>query len=101
VLVEEGSLMPRTAEARMDAMERKIDELLKLSHDREDQLSALSAQVAEMAPTVKQVADAVTFAKVGRSVFRVLIGTGMFVAPVIYFMQERWGLLAQIFKRIP
>lgn len=91
--------MTRTDAGRMDAMERKLDELIRLSHAREIQIQALSEQVAEMAPTVQQVADAVTFAKIGRSVFRVLIGVGVVVAPVIWFVQERWGIIAQLFKR--
>lgn len=91
--------MTRTAESRMDAIERKLDDLIRLSHAREVQIQALSEQVSEMAPTVKQVADAVTFAKIGRSVFRVLIGVGVVVAPVVWFVQERWSIIAQLFKR--
>lgn len=91
--------MTRTDAGRMDAMERKLDQLIELSHAREIQIQALSDQVSEMAPTVKQVADAVTFAKIGRSVFRVLIGVGVVVAPVVWFVQERWSIIAQLFKR--
>lgn len=91
--------MTRTDAGRMDAMERKLDELIRLSHARDSQIQALSEQVSEMAPTVKQVADAVTFAKIGRSVFRVLIGVGVVVAPVVWFLQERWHIIAQLFKR--
>jgi len=91
--------MTRTDAGRMDAMERKLDELIRLSHARDIQLQALSEQVSEMAPTVKQVADAVTFAKIGRSVFRVLIGVGVIVAPVVWFAQEKWAIIVQLFKR--
>lgn len=91
--------MTRTDAGRMDAMERKLDELIRLSHERKAEISDLSDQVARMAPTVQQVADAVTFAKIGRSVFRVLIGVGVVVAPVVWFLQERWHIIAQLFKR--
>ena len=93
--------MTRTDAGRMDAMERKLDQLIELSHQRQSEIQALSEQVADMAPTVKQVADAVTFAKVGRSVFRVMIGIGVVVAPVIYWMTDRWHVVGQLFKRVP
>lgn len=91
--------MTRTDAGRMDAMERKLDELIRLSHARDSQIQALSEQVAEMAPTVKAVADAVTFAKVGRSVFRVMIGVGAVVAPVIWWMDNKWAVILQLFRR--
>lgn len=93
--------MTRTDAGRMDAMERKLDELIRLSLARESQISDLSEQVSRMAPTVQQVADAVTFAKVGRSVFRVLIGVGMVVAPAVWWLDGKWSLIAQLFKRVP
>ena len=91
----------RTDAGRMDDMERKLDELIRLSLARESQISDLSEQVSRMAPTVQQVADAVTFAKVGRSVFRVLIGVGMVVAPAVWWLDGKWSLIAQLFKRVP
>lgn len=91
--------MTRTDAGRMDAMERKLDELIRLSHARDSQIQALSEQVAEMAPTVKAVADAVTFAKVGRSVFRVMIGVGAVVAPVIWWFDGKWAVILQLFRR--
>lgn len=91
--------MTRTDAGRMDAMERKLDQLIELSHQRQHEIQALSEQVSEMAPTVKQVADAVTFAKIGRSVFRVLIGVGVVVAPAVWWVNEKWALIAQLFKR--
>lgn len=93
--------MTRTDAGRMDAMERKLDELIRLSHERKAEISDLSDQVARMAPTVQQVADAVTFAKVGRSVFRVMIGVGAVVAPVIWWLDGKWTVIAQLFKRVP
>lgn len=91
--------MTRIEGTRMDAMERKLDQLIELSHQRQHEIQALSLQVSEMAPTVKAVADAVTFAKIGRSVFRVTIGMGVLVAPVIWWMQDKWLILGQLFKR--
>jgi hypothetical protein len=85
----------------MDAMERKLDQLIELSHARENQIQALSEQVSEMAPTVQAVADAVTFAKVGRSVFRVMIGMGVVVAPAVWIVQEKWHIISQLFRRVP
>lgn len=93
--------MTRTDAGRMDAMERKLDELIRLSHARDSQIQALSEQVSEMAPTVKQVADAVTFAKIGRSVFRVLVGVGMVVAPIVWWLDGKWSVIAQLFRRVP
>lgn len=92
-------VMTRTDAGRMDAMERKLDQLIELSHAREVQIQGLSEQVAEMAPTVKQVADAVTFAKVGRSVFRVMIGTGVIFGPLFWWLDGKWTVIAQLFKR--
>ncbi len=91
--------MTRTDAGRMDAMERKLDQLIELSHQRQHEIQALSDQVSEMAPTVKAVADAVTFAKIGRSVFRVMIGLGVIVAPLIWWVQDKWHILGQLFKR--
>ena len=91
--------MTRIEGNRMDAMERKLDQLIELSHQRQHEIQALSLQVSEMAPTVKAVADAVTFAKIGRSVFRVTIGMGVLVAPVIWWMQDKWLIIGQLFKR--
>lgn len=93
--------MTRTDAGRMDAMERKLDELIRLSHERKDEISDLSEQVSKMAPTVQAVADAVTFAKIGRSVFRVMIGMGVVMAPVVWFVQEKWAIISQLFKRVP
>lgn len=91
--------MTRTDAGRMDAMERKLDQLIELSHQRQNEIQALSEQVSEMAPTVKAVADAVTFAKVGRSVFRVMIGMGVVVAPVVWWLHDRWATIGQLFRR--
>lgn len=91
--------MTRTDAGRMDAMERKLDQLIELSHAREHQIQALSEQVSEMAPTVKAVADAVTFAKIGRSVFRVMIGLGVVVAPVVWWVNDKWAIISQLFRR--
>ena len=93
--------MTRTDAGRMDAMERKLDQLIELSHQRQHEIQALSEQVSEMAPTVKAVADAVTFAKIGRSVFRVMVGVGMIVAPVIWWFDGKWAVIGQLFKRVP
>jgi len=86
----------------------KLDEILRLFRERDQQLSAmrdevkaLSGQVAEMAPIVQQVADAITFAKVGRTVFRFLIGIGIAAAPVMWWMADRWHIVGQLFKRAP
>lgn len=86
----------------------KLDELIRLSRDRDVQLVALTAEVKDlkeqvetMAPTVKQVADAVTFAKVGRTFFRILIGAGAVCVLVLLWMTDRWHLIAQLFKRVP
>jgi len=91
--------MTRLEGTRIDAMERKLDQLIELSHQRQHEIQALSAQVSEMAPTVKAVADAVTFAKIGRSVFRVTIGMGVLVAPVVWWMQDKWVILGQLFRK--
>lgn len=82
-------------------MEEKLDELIRLSRARDDQITKLANQVEEMAPTVRQVADALTFAKVGKSVFRVMMGVGIVVGPALWWMQDRWSIIAQLFKRIP
>lgn len=86
---------------RIDRMEEKLDELIRLSRARDEQITKLAAQVEEMAPTVQQVADALTFAKVGKSVFRVLMGVGIVTAPVIYWLHDKWAVIGQLFKRAP
>lgn len=87
--------------SRIDQMEEKLDELIRLSRAREDQISKLSEQVKEMAPTVRQVADALTFAKVGKSVFRVLMGIGIVTTPIVYWLNDKWSIIGQLFKRAP
>lgn len=93
--------MRSPAVSRIDQMEEKLDELIRMSRARDEQINKLATQVEDMAPTVQQVADALTFAKVGKSVFRVLIGVGVVAAPVVYWMQDRWHIIAQLFKRVP
>ena len=92
-------MMARSDASRMDSIEKKLDDLIRLSHARDTQIQDLSEQVSRMAPTVQQVADAVTFAKIGRSMFRVLVGTGVVVAPVVWFVQEKWTIISQLFRR--
>lgn len=87
--------------SRIDQMEEKLDELIRLSRAREDQIAKLSEQVEEMAPTVRQVADALTFAKVGKSVFRVLMGIGIVTTPIVYWLHDKWSIIGQLFKRAP
>ncbi len=89
----------------------KLDEILRLSRKRDDEITALrqqmsdlSEQVTNMAPVVHQVADAITFAKVGRAVFRsfsFLIGIGLATAPVLWWMADRRLIFWQLFKRLP
>lgn len=93
----------------------KLDELIRLSRERDAQIANLSAefvkltatvaeqarQIAAMQPTVSAVAEQFTFAKVGKTYLRLLIGAGAVGAPVLFFMSDRWHLLAQFFKRIP
>lgn len=87
--------------SRIDQMEEKLDELIRLSRARDDQMTKLSDQVGMMAPTVQQVADALTFAKVGKSVFRVFMGVGIVVAPLTWWLNDKWSIIAQLFKRVP
>lgn len=89
------------AMSRIDQMEEKLDELIRLSRAREGQISKLATQVEEMAPTVQQVADALTFAKVGRSVFRVFMGVGIVTAPALYWLSGKWAIIGQLFKPVP
>jgi hypothetical protein len=98
--------MRPSAVIRIDRMEEKLDELIRLSRSRDEQLmnivnrvEGLSTQVEEMAPTVQQVADALTFAKVGKSVFRVMMGVGIVTAPVVYWFHDKWHIVGQLFKR--
>jgi hypothetical protein len=100
--------MRSSAVIRIDRMEEKLDELIRLSRSRDEQLmnivnrvEGLSTQVEEMAPTVQQVADALTFAKVGKSVFRVMMGVGIVTAPVVYWFHDKWSIIGQLFKRVP
>lgn len=86
----------------------KLDELIRLSRERDaqlaemtDKLKDLTEKVEIMAPTVKQVADAVTFAKVGRTFFRILIGAGVVVVPVLLWITGRWHLITQLLKPVP
>jgi hypothetical protein len=85
--------------SRIDQMEGKLDELIRLFRARDGDIANLTAQVEEMAPTVRQVADALTFAKVGKSVFRVLMGIGIVTAPLVYWLSDKWSIIAQLFKR--
>lgn len=87
--------------SRIDQMEEKLDELIRLSRARDDQMTKLSDQVGLMAPTVQQVADALTFAKVGKSVFRVFMGVGIVVGPAVWWFSDKWSIIAQLFKRVP
>lgn len=94
--------------ARARSQNSKLDELIELSRERDRQIGELNTVVAGlakkievMAPTVQQVADAVTFAKVGRTFFRILIGAGAVCVPVLLWMTGRLHLIAQLFKPVP
>lgn len=87
--------------SRIDIMEDKLDLLIRLTEAQDEKIKGLTDKVGIMAPTVQQVADALTFTKVGKSVFRVTIGIGAVVAPVIWWMQDRWHIIGQLFRRIP
>lgn len=88
------------------AVEGKIDLILQLTREQDqrfDELQSkvndLAGQVGRMAPTVAVVAEAVTAAKVGRTAFHVLIGTGIAVMPVYIWLTDRWHLVLDLFRR--
>ncbi len=92
---------------RPRSQDSKLDELIKLQREQsrqmvhmQAQLEDVTAKVEGMAPTVQQVADAVTFAKVGRTVFRFLIGIGIAATPIIWWMNDRWHILGQLFRKL-
>lgn len=92
----------------MPSDSEKIDHLIHLSEERGDkieeltrQVERLSGEVSNMAPTVRQVAEAIAFARVGRTVFRFLIGLGVGAMGVIWWMEGKWYLFAALFKRTP
>lgn len=91
--------MTRSEQTRMDALERKLDEILRLSLENKHHLDGVSQQVAAMQPAWEQVANALTFAKVGKSFFRWTIGAGMVIAPVVWWVSDRWSIISQLFKR--
>ncbi len=93
----------------------KIDELLRLSREREAQLVDLTAQVsnlsavvaqqskqiAEMRPTVDQMAILLTFGRVTGTLGRIGIRLGLVVLPILWWMDGRWHLVSQLIKRAP
>lgn len=93
----------------------KIDELLRLSREREAQLVDLTAQVsnlsvvvaqqskqiAEMQPTHDQMVTLLTFGRVTGTLGRIGIRIGLVVLPIIWWMDGRWHLLGGLFKRVP
>lgn len=93
----------------------KLDELIRRSRERDEQLASLvtefgkltatvaeqARQIAAMQPTVNTVAEQFTFAKVGKTYLRLIIGAGWVVTAVLLFMTDRWAIVAQLFKRIP
>lgn len=87
--------------SRIDQMEEKLDLLIRLTEAQDEKIKGLTDKVGLMAPTVQQVADAVTFAKVGKSVFRVFMGVGIVVAPAMWWLNDKWSIIAQLFKRVP
>lgn len=88
-------------EEHLKEQDRKLDLIIRLTEAQDGKIKGLTDQVSEMAPTVQQVADALTFAKVGKSVFRLFMAAGIIVAPVVYYLQDRWAIVWQLFKRIP
>lgn len=89
---------------RVRSQDSKLDELIRLQRDMaelREQVGDLTDKVQAMAPAVQQVADAVTFAKVGRTVFRFMVGIGIAATPVLWWMNDRWHLLAALVKRVP
>jgi len=97
----------------------KLDELLRLSHEREGQLADLAGEVAQlravvadqakqikaMKPTVDQVAAAVTFGRVGSRVavlaWRYSFRAGLLCVAIAWWMNDRWHLLGPLFRRTP
>ena len=93
----------------------KLDELLRLSHEREGQLAELVGEVAQlravvadqakqikaMKPIVDQVAAVFTFGRVGGFAWRYLIRVGIVCVAVAWWMNDRWHLLAPLFRRVP
>ncbi len=93
----------------------KLDELIKLSREREeqlglltDQLTRLTAVVGEQAkqieamkPIVNHVAEIITFGRIGGVIGRFSIRVAIFALPVLLWMNDKWHLLGQLFKRQP
>jgi hypothetical protein len=93
----------------------KLDELIRLSREREEQIGALTEQVAKltavvgeqakqinaMQPTVDRVAEVITFGRIGGVIGRFSVRLAIICLPVLWWMNDKWHLLAQLFKRQP
>lgn len=88
-------------EERFEAQDEKLDEIKRLVDALVTESRKSSEEIAKMAPTVQHVSNLLTTAKVVGSFSRSSLWIAAFSLPIIYWMQDRWHLIAQLFKRLP
>lgn len=86
-------------EDHLKRQDEKLDLIIRLTEAQDEKIKGLTSEMARIAPTVKVGEDVFTTARTIGSFTKWMmwLATG-FVAFMVY-MQDRWHLVGQLFKR--
>lgn len=91
--------MTRTDAGRMDAMERKIDQVIELCHQLQHENKTLTEKVEKMAPTVELGQKAISTAGALGWLGKRILWASAGLVGFMFYMQDRWHLVGQLFRR--
>ena len=86
-------------EDHLKGQDAKLDLIIRLTEAQDEKIKTLTAKVELMAPTVELGQKAInTAGALGWLGKRVLWASAGIVG-FLFYMQDRWGIVAQLFKR--
>lgn len=88
-------------EEHLKEQDRKLDIIIRLTEGQDEKIKGLTDKVGKMAPTVEHVANIVTTARVVGGLGRKSLWFAAGAVTVGYWLSDKWGIIGQLFKRVP
>lgn len=86
-------------EEHLRTQDAKLDTIIRLTEAQDEKIKALSAKVETMIPTVELGQKAITTASGLSWIGKRLLWASAGIVGFLCYMQDRWHLIGQLFRR--
>jgi len=86
-------------EDHLKGQDAKLDLIIRLTEAQDEKIKALAVKVDSMAPTVELGQKAINTAGALGWLGKRILWASAGIVGFLFYMQDRWGIVAQLFKR--